>query len=198
MTITSRLHRGLTALALASAAVAAQADAFTFSGQARHHNDVVRIDFRLSAASDVQLWTDSWQSGLNFDPLLAVFNPLTLIALNDDDDTVAGGQGYFDAGLALPQLAAGRYRLTLTAAPNAPIGTAWADGFAFDGQAPIAMAKWDQPSRDINANDQKGGYWQLHLNGVTQAAVVPEPTTLALLLAGLLAVIRITRRTRGR
>ncbi len=198
MTLIPRLRRGLAALALASTAVAANADAFTFSGQARHHNEVVRIDFRLSTAADVRLWTDSWQSGLNFDPQMAVFNPLTLIARNDDNDAVAFGQGFYDAGLVLTQLAAGRYRLALTAAPNDPVGPAWADGFAFDGQAPIAIAKWDQPSRDIDANDQKGGFWQLHLNGVTQAAVVPEPTTLALLLAGLLAVIRLTRRTRGR
>lgn len=198
MTHTLLSRRSLAAFALACSALGAHASEFSFSGLAQYHTDVVRIDFQLAASSDVRLWTDSWQAGLNFDPLLALFNPLSLVAFNDDDDSVAAGQGYYDAGLAMTQLAAGRYRLTLSAAPNEPVGPAWADGFAFDGQTPIRIARWDQPSRDIDANDQKGGFWQVNLSGVSQAAVVPELSTLALMLGGLLAVTRLSRKGRER
>lgn len=196
MTPTPLLRRGMAALALGCAAFGAQADAFSLSGNARFHTDVVRIDFQVGAASEVRLWTDSWQSGLNFDPLLAVFDPLTLVGFNDDDDTIAAGQGYYDAGLVFSQLAAGHYRLTLSAAPNEPLGPGWADGFSFDGQAPIRIARWDQPGRDIDANDQKGSFWQVNLSGVTQATVVPEPGSLALMLGGLGALIGLSRRRR--
>lgn len=190
--------RGLTALALAAAAVAlsagAQAADFNFSGQMVYNNDVVQVDFNLAAAADVRLWTDSWQGGLNFDPQIALFGAGTqLLTQNDDDDSLAPGQGFFDAGLALTQtggtqLAAGHYRLTLTASANDPVGPMLANGFTLGGQPPVLISAWNQPGYNINANDQKGGVWQLHLTGVDQAAVVPEPTTSALLLAGLLCV----------
>lgn len=195
--MTSTLHkpvpRALAALTLALAATGSQATDFSFSGQMAFHNDLVQIDFTVDAPGVVKLWTDSWQSGLNVDPMLSLFNgSLSLVASNDDDDSIAAGQGFYDAGLSLPL--AGAYRLTLSAASNVALGPTLSNGFTYSADAPIRLADWVQPSSDINLGDQKGGAWQVHLSGVTLAAAVPEPQSLALLLAGLLGVGLVARR----
>ena len=191
------LPRALAALTLALAAAGSQATDFSFSGQMAFHNDLVQIDFTVDAPGVVKLWTDSWQSGLNVDPMLSLFNgSLSLVASNDDDDSIAAGQGFYDAGLSLPL--AGAYRLTLSAASNAALGPTLSNGFTYSADAPIRLADWVQPSSDINLGDQKGGAWQLHLSGVTLAAAVPEPQSLTLLLAGLLGMGLVAHRRRPR
>lgn len=192
-----RLPRALAALTLALAAACSQAADFNFSGRMAFHNDLVQIDFTVGAPGVVRLWTDSWQGGLNLDPLLSLFNSgFSLIASNDDDDTVAAGQGFYDAGLSLPL--AGSYRLVLSASSNDALGPTLAAGFTYSADTPIRLADWVQPSSDINLGDQKGDAWQLHLSGVTLAAAVPEPQSLALMLAGLLGVGLVARRRRPR
>lgn len=188
-------HFKTLALALATglAAPAALAADFSFDGDIRYHNDLVEVVFSLNAAASVRLWTDSWQSGLNFDPQLTLWRGGVLQAANDDDDSIAPGQGYYDAGLQLA-LAAGSYRLVLSAAGNDALGTTLAEGFSLGGEAPIALADWTQPSSDINLGDQKGGAWRLQLSGVDQAAPVPEPGVPALLAAGLLVLGWLARR----
>lgn len=191
--------RSLASLALAGAGLLSTqtslAADFSLSGNATFHNDVVQIDFTVDALSDVRVWTDSWLSGVNFDPYLALFNSSgTLIASNDDADAPFGaGPGFFDAGLVLPALA-GHYRLTVTAAPNSPNGPQLRDGFALDAESPITIGDWNQPSHDLNANDQKGTFWRVQLQGVDQAGVVPEPTAFVLMLAGLLGLGTAARR----
>jgi hypothetical protein len=188
MTPTS-IQRVLLAAALATGAAAAQAADYRFNGQISQHNDVVQIDFNVAAPTTVTLWTDSWQGGLNIDPLLTLFNAdgsLVSGGSNDDNNSFGASQGYYDAGLSLTL--AGSYRLTLTAASNEAIGPLLANGFSYSADAPIALADWTQPSSDINKGDQKGGFWQVHLDGVTLAAAVPEPASGAMLLAGLLAL----------
>ena len=186
---TTLIQRALLATALAAGAAGAQAADFSFNGHISQHNDVVQIDFSVDTPTTVKLWTDSWQGGLNVDPLLTLFNAngsLVAGGSNDDNDSIGTGQGYYDAGLSL--LLAGSYRLTLTAASNEAVGPLLANGFSYSADAPIALADWTQPSSDINKGDQKGGFWQLHLDGVTMAAAVPEPASYAMLLVGLLAV----------
>jgi hypothetical protein len=193
--------RLLGATALLLAAATAQADDYTLSGDLAFHNSVVQIDFTLAAAgTDVRIWTDSWLSGLNFDPATALWSlsgaDHQLIAVVDDDDSVGPGQGYYDSGFLLPTLAAGQYRLTLVAASNEPKGTLLSQGFVYDQQAPIAIGQWNQPGYDPNANDQKGTFWRLHFAGVDTVSAVPEPASCALLLGGLLGVLGV--RAAGR
>lgn len=163
------------------------------------HNDVVQIDFALAApGADVKIWSDSWPSGMNFDPasalLVASGADFSLVQADDDDDSVAAGQGYCDTGLALTTLAAVQYRLTLVAASNDANGSLLSQGFAYSGQTPVPLAQWNQPSYDPNANGQKGGYWQLHFSGVDSVSAVSEPAAAWLLLAGLAGLVLTARR----
>ncbi|MFG6430429.1 DVUA0089 family protein [Roseateles sp. LYH14W] len=186
--------RHLIAIALL-AATSAQAADLSLSGQAINHNDKIVIDFQVAAGSTVSLWTDSWQSGLNFDPQLFLASGGAIVNADDDGGSfINAGAGDFDAGLQFTAAAAGSYRLVLNAASNDALGTTLGDGFAYDAEAPIALASWDQPSYDLNANDQKGGFWRLHLSGVEQAAVVPEPDRYAMLAAGLMSIALVVRR----
>jgi hypothetical protein len=191
------MNKHFLALALAALSLGAQAADLTFSGQAVNHNDQVVIDFQVAAGSTVSLWTDSWQSGLNFDPQLFLASDGAIVnADNDSGSLVNAAAGYFDAGLQFTATTAGSYRLVLNASSNDALGTLLAQGFTYDADAPIKLADWNQPGYDINANDQKGGFWRVHLDGVEQAAVVPEPAGWALMLPGLLALSLVGRRRR--
>lgn len=187
----------LAAAALGGLPLAAQAADLTFSGQAVTHKDLVVIDFQVAAGSNVSLWTDSWQSGLNFDPQLFLARGGSIVGTdNDGGSQVNPTAGYFDAGLQFTASQPGSYRLVLNASSNDALGASLARGFSYDGEAPIPLASWNQPGYDVNANDQKGGFWRLHLSGVEQAAVVPEPAGWALLLPGLLLLSLAGRRRR--
>ena len=189
----------------ALAVTPAQAADFNFSGDLLAHNQVLQFDFSLAApGADVRIWTDAWLSGLNFDPTAALWSlqdsQFSLLAEVDDNDTVAAGQGYYDTGFAWPALAAGAYRLTLSAAGNAALGKLLSDGFVYDAEAPIAIGQWTQPSYDPNANDQKGRFWRLQFSGVDQVSAVPEPAAALLLALGGLALwaSRSRRSAHGR
>lgn len=192
------MNKHLLALALTALSLGtAQAADLSFSGLAVNHNDKIVIDFQVAAGSSISLWTDSWQSGLNFDPQLYLASGgLITSADNDGGSLVSASAGYFDAGLQFTATAAGTYRLVLNASSNDALGPQLSDGFAYDADAPIPLVNWNQPGYDINANDQKGGFWRVHLNGVEQAAVVPEPAGWAMLMAGLLMLGSLGRRRR--
>ena len=160
----------------------AQAADFNFSGNLASYNDVEVFDFSLAAsAANVRVWTDSFQSGVNFDPIAAVWSQSgsdwSLIGQNDDNPSIAPGQTYYDSGLTFASLAAGAYRFTVGAYPNFAIGSLLSQGFSFDNQTPSAV--------------NRGSYYNAHLSGVDSAAyatptsAVPEPETYAMLLIGL-------------
>jgi hypothetical protein len=175
-----------------------QAADFGFEGHLASHNSVAKIEFELSSvAGSVRMWTDSFQSGHNFDPTLALWQRngagYELVAEVDDDSSLAPGQTDFDAGIETPVLALGRYMLTLSASPNYAAGSLLKDGFVLGGETPIPIAAWNQPGYDINANDQKGSFWRLNLSHVDSAAPVPEPGSYILLAFGIVALWLVRR-----
>lgn len=187
------ISAALAAMTLLGTSLGARAADFSFVGQLDFHSSIAKIEFAITqGAETVRLWTDSFQSGHNFDPTLALWvrsgSGYTLLTEVDDDSTLAAGQTDFDAGIEVPGLQAGRYLVTLTASPNYAAGTALTDGFAFDGESPIPISAWNQPGYDINANDQKGDFWRLNLRNVDSAAPVPEPGSYLLLAFGLVAL----------
>ncbi|MFN6995740.1 MAG: DVUA0089 family protein [Aquincola tertiaricarbonis] len=193
--------RAAVGVLLAAAGLTAHAADFTLSGNITNHNDVVRITFDVAAGgSNVTLFTDSWQGGLNFDPAVVLWsktgNDWTRVTENDDADPAIGNSGYFDAGLALPQPAAGRYMLTLVASSNDANGELLSQGFTYDAETPIAIDQWNQPTYDPNANDQKGSFWRLQLSGVQNVSAVPEPSTWLLMALGAAALVPAARRRR--
>lgn len=174
---------------LAFLASNANAALFNFTGQIGFHNDVVFINFGLdSDATDVRVWTDSFLSGDNFDPITALWNADTgaLIAENDDNASInPDTQTFYDSGFALPSLDAGNYIFSVATFANFASGAFVADGFTYDDQDPIALADWDQPANDINM----GPNWSVWLDGVDTADdnsnPVPSPAMFTLVLLGL-------------
>lgn len=196
------LSTTLASLALLGGSLDAAAGDYSFSGHLEFNTSIVQIGFDLTGhAGTVRLWTDSFDAGNNFDPLLTLWqrsgSAYAWLAEVDDDSSLAAGQTDFDAGLELQGLGAGKYLVTLGASPNFAVGSLLSDGFAFEGQTPVPIASWNQPGYDINANDQKGSFWRLNLVNVDSAAPVPEPGTYVLMAFGLVALWLVRRSRAG-
>ena len=173
----------------------ANANSFTFSGNIANHNDIVRVDFSLAAdATNVRVWTDSFLAtgstqtgpGTNFDPITALWNTDTgaLIGENDDNASIGAGQTYYDSGFSLAALVAGNYFFTMATYANFANGANISNGFAYDAQAPIAIADFNQPA---NAGNLRGTFWRINLDGVDTATppdISPVPLPAAAWLFG--------------
>ncbi|MBA5605133.1 PEP-CTERM sorting domain-containing protein [Duganella sp. FT3S] len=187
-----KLLLGSAMLAAVAAAPSHAAD-FSFSGTIHYQKDVIEIPFTLlQDASNVKVWTDSFHSGGNFDPITAVWKDGLLIGQNDDDAGIAPGQTYYDSGLRFSNLSAGNYLFTIAAFNNFANTTHLADGFRFDSQAAIPLADWNQPA----SHKGMGQNWSVHLSGVDGATPppVPEPESYAMLAAGLGLLACVARR----
>lgn len=186
------------AVALSSLALSGVANAalFHFDGNIEYHNDVVYTYFTLNQdATDVSIWTDSFLSATNFDPITALWHADgSKIAENDDNAGIAPGQTYYDSGIELSSLAAGDYVFTIATYANFSLSSNFNDGFIYDSEVPVALADWDQPAN----HEGMGTYWSLWLDGVDSAsnpdATVPEPATLGLLGLGFAGLLLSRRK----
>ena len=190
----------LFASALLLISSSANAGLFNFTGHIEYHNDVVYTYFTLDTdATDVRVWTDSFQDYTNFDPITALWNADTgaMIDENDDDDSInPATQTNFDSGFTLANLAAGNYLFTVATYNNFALGSNLSDGFTFDGQTPIDVADWDQPA---NSNNQRGKYWSVWMDGVDSATgpvPVSEPASLAILIIAFAGMAASRRKSR--
>jgi len=169
----------------------AQAADFNFSGSIGSNTDVVQIDFTLNASTSyVAAWTDSYQNGTNYDPNIAIWqwtgSSYSLLASNDDNPDISATQTSSDAGLQFETLAAGQYKLTISAYGNSAVGSLLSEGFALGSNStPISTADFGG-----------GGNWSATLNNVDSASIsaVPEPATWALMLTGLAALAWVRRQ----
>ena len=197
---TTHCSRVIAAFGLAlGCATSAHALSISTSGNLNLNTDIAGTEFALATdAPGLRIWTDSYQGGLNFDPTITLWKrsggDANFVAQNDDDDTIGSGQTAFDAGLYFAALGAGDYLVTVTASPYIPTGMQLSQGFEFDPAygpiAQMAISQWNQPSYDINSNNQKGTFWTLNVTAV------PEPGTYALLVMGLGVMGWMARRIR--
>jgi hypothetical protein len=170
---------------------ASEAANFDFSGTINYNTDVVYIPFSLfTDATDVMVWTDSFQDGANFDPITAVWTASgNLVGENDDNPTIAPGQTAFDSGLVFSELGAGDYLFTIATFNNFAVGSILSEGFFYDGTTPEPITEWWV---------RAPGNWSVHLSGVDSATTsVPEPCTMILLAPGLLGLVRLRKRFRS-
>ena len=173
---------------LSLSAASANAASFTFTGNLENRNATTHFDFSLANIStNVRAWTDSFLSGVNFDPIIAIWQQVgsdyQLVGQNDDNPSVAAGQTYYDAGMTFASLAAGNYRVTVAPFNNFANGTLFSQGFQYDSQA-------------IQSHG-RGTFFRVNIDGVDSASPVspvPEPETYAMLLAGFGLMAGIARR----
>lgn len=168
----------------------AQAGLYNFTGNMKFHNDVIYTYFSVAEdATNVRVWTDSFKSATNFDPITALWNANgSLIAQNDDNPSVNPlTQTWYDSGFFLPTLAAGNYVFTMTIFPNFANNNLLAGGFNFDSQQAIAFKDWALANY---GNDNVGSFWSVWVDGVDEASnpAVPAPASILLFGFGLLAV----------
>ncbi|MBN2269793.1 MAG: DVUA0089 family protein [Sedimentisphaerales bacterium] len=139
------------ALVLALLAGVSQAG-FDFDGYIDYHNEVDYYYFNLASdATLVEVWTDSFNDGANFDPITALWNATTgdLIAENDDNPNIRPAtQTYWDSGFSLSSLVRAitfsplRLIPTLQLARTSPTDLAMMDRHPF----PLNSTGWVLPA----------------------------------------------------
>jgi hypothetical protein len=128
-------------------------------------------------------------AGGGFDPYLAIFNQADGGFITDSNGKFTGEEAEI-AGFGT--LLAGNYILALTQFDNVAAGLNLADGFAAD----LSLASFG--NTPFTANGGGGsGHWAVDIRNVDAASIpsqVPTPTSLVLVLLGLLGLLGVSRR----
>lgn len=172
---------------------AALAASSSHGGTLANASSLAEISFSLATnATDVALWTDSYDDGANFDPILTLFKSVggdwILWEQNDDRNDLGSGVGsgilidpkpgqsvIGDATIAFTSLSAGDYRLFVSVYDN----------FHVAGAGGSLSLGWTitSPQFPINA----GKAWHANIE-YTPSAPVPEPATWMMAALGLAAL----------
>lgn len=160
----------------------------TVSGTIVNHNDVVQIPITLTEQGSLTIWTTSYGSG-GFDPIVTLWFGGSMVGYNDDGyEWLDPAQGVYDSILGLPNLAPGEYLLTVTSYDNFANGTSLSEGFVYDGATPTPIEQWWSAG---------SGNYTVHWT-TGPVAAIPEPSSAAMLLAGLAIAGFTCRRRAGR
>lgn len=169
---------------LAALSMALPAFAGTASGTIVYHNDVAQIPITVSSETDLTIWTNSAGGG-NFDPILTLWFGGNLVSWNDDGDLVVDPmQNGIDSVLRLEGLTPGVYLLTVTSFNNHPNGSLLSEGYLHDGETPVPIEQWW---------NKGNGYY--NVNWAFGPVPIPEPSSSAMLLAGL-GIVALARGRR--
>ncbi len=210
----SRLVRtsamALVAMAAAQPALSANV---SHSGNFSRDDGVQMFTLTLTGPGAVTVTSIGYAGGTNsygnlvaaggFDSVLYLFSNLGALLYQSDDGVdvpvdPATGEA-LDAAFTTASLAAGLYTVALTQADNYMLGFNLADGFAQAGQINFTNAFGCNNGSfcDFMGNNRSSA-WALNFSGDTLASVsvVPEPGSLALVLAagGALVALRRPRR----
>ncbi len=190
---TGRAWRWL-AVALSLISNVCMAQSASYAGQFENDDDLFKTYFTLNFASTFTASTFSFASG-GFAPELSLFDTSgALLQWAPGSGSGSCGPGTWDACMSLTSLAAGQYMLVLTQDGNGPVGSSLSEGFRMTGQPSFTQASVGATAGNFWQVDgtQRTGQWALSLSAAGLAPV-PEPSSLALMCAGLLG-LRVLRR----
>ncbi len=215
MTALLRSLRPVTRLAAAvvlalGASHAALAANVSWSGDFQQDDQITKFKLMLGGPGSVTVTSIGYAGGTDskgnavaaggFDTMLYLFSSTgALLAQSDDGVSVPTDPSTglaLDAAFTTGSLAAGVYTLALTQADNSLLGFNLSDGFFQSGQGNFTSAFGCSNGMfcDYEGNNRTSS-WALNFSGDSLGAVVPEPGSLALVLAagGALVALRRTR-----
>ena len=166
----------------------------SYAGQFENDDDIFKTTFTLNFASTFTAGTFSYETG-GFAPELTLFdNTGELLQWAQGSGTGSCGPNTWDACMSLTNLAAGQYTLVLSQDGNGPVGSTLSAGFLMTGQPSFTQASVGAVTGNFWQVDgtQRTGQWAMSLSAAGLAPV-PEPSSLALMCAGLLG-LRVLRR----
>jgi hypothetical protein len=201
-------------------ATSAPAADIDFSGTFYHDNDVLLFDFTVEQASEITIFSSSWDDG-GLDPILALWDANGDFITEQDDGLLTGSQvsngvsydydewdSYFTEFLT-----AGTYTASVGQFNNFANGSNLADGFMYDGPGNENFTAKDLCTNGSfcgiwEPNDNRTNDWTFHILGADSATVtqqtthedVPEPITMlgSATALGFGAVFHKSRRKNNR
>lgn len=173
-------------LSVSSLANVANAGLMNFTGSLNNADDYTITEFTLNADGLVRGWTDSYNDGAGFDPMVALWaaDGSWILTSDDDDEINPLTQTSYDAGFS-ELLTAGTYYFTVSVYDNEPVETE----NLFTG-SPI-------PTGEVDSDGFPSANYSVWLDGADDASTstgqpttdVPEPSTFAIFALGMMGLV---------